>query len=145
MAPNQKADDRDADAGSGDEAVAEDALAREAGHHFADDAHARQNHDVDGRMRVEPEHVLEQDGIAADGGIEDADMEAALQSHQRQRDGDHRRAQHLDQRGGVVGPDEERQAAPGHPGRAHLVDGDDEVQARQNGRKPGDEDAARRP
>jgi hypothetical protein len=47
---------------------------------FADDAHAGQNHDVDRRMRVEPEHVLEQNGIAADGRVEDADVKAALQA-----------------------------------------------------------------
>ncbi len=133
------------EAGAGDEAISEDAFAREAGHQLADHAHARQNHDVDRRMRIEPEHVLEQDGIAADGGIEDADVEAAFQSHQRQRDGHHRRAQHLDQRRGIVGPNEQRQAAPGHPRRAHLVDGDDEVEPCQNGRESSDEHAARRP
>ena len=111
MAPHQEAEDRDGDARDRDERVAEDAFAREAGDHFADHAHAGQNHDVDRRMRVEPEHVLEQNRIAADGGIENADVEAALQADQHERDGDHRRAQHLNQAGGVVAP--RRTAASG--------------------------------
>ncbi len=94
-------------------------------------------------MRIEPEHVLEQDRIAADGGIENADVEGPLQAHQRQRDRDHRRAENLDQRSGVVGPHEQRQPAPGHAGRAHFVHRDDEVQPGQDGRESGDEHADR--
>ena len=64
------------DARKRDEGIAEDAFAREAGDDLADHAHARQNHDVDGRVRVEPEQVLEQDRIAAVGRIENADVQS---------------------------------------------------------------------
>ena len=67
----------------GDESVSEDALAREAGDELADHAHAGQDHDVNGRMRIEPEHVLEQDRIAAERRIENADMQDALHRHQQ--------------------------------------------------------------
>ena len=87
------------------EVVAEDALAREAGDDFADHAHAGQNHDVHGRMRVEPEQMLEQQRIAAQLRIENADVEGALQRHQQQRDRQHRRAQHHDDGGRIVRPD----------------------------------------
>ena len=56
-------------------------------------------------------------------------------------DGQHRRAQDHDEAGGVVRPDEQRQAEPGHPRRAHAVDGDDEVEAGEDRREAGDEDA----
>src|SRR6202030_2222663 len=127
MSPNQEADHRDPDAGGSYEGITEYALTREAGHQFADHSDARQNHDVHGGMRVKPEHVLKQNGIAADGRIENADVEGALQGHQRQRYGDDGRTENLNQRSGVVGPDEQRQTAPGHTGRAHLVNGDDEI------------------
>ncbi len=39
----------------------------------------RQDHDVDGRVRVEPEEVLEQDRVAAERRVEDADVEGALE------------------------------------------------------------------
>src|SRR6202165_4935839 len=38
-------------------------------------------------------------------------------------------------------PDEKWQAGPGHTGRAHRVDGNDEVEARQNRGETVDEDA----
>src|ERR1035438_8777836 len=90
-------------------------------------------------MRVEPEHVLEQDGIATDSGIKNSDMEGAFQAHQRQRDCDYRRTEHLNQGSGVMGPDKQRQPAPGHAGGAHFVNGDDEIESGENGREAGDE------
>ena len=59
VAPDQESDHGDADAGPGDEFVAEDFLARETGDNLAHHAHAGQDHDVDRRVRVEPEQMLE--------------------------------------------------------------------------------------
>ena len=61
-------------------------LAREDRDELADHAHARQDHDVDGRVRVEPEEVLEQHRVAAQRRVEDADAEHALDDQQQQRD-----------------------------------------------------------
>ena len=41
-------------------------------------------------------------------------------------------------------PDEQRQPEPRHPRRAHLVDGDDEIEAGEDRREPRDEGAQRR-
>ena len=49
----------------GDGGVRGGRLARERAHHLADHAHRRQDHDVDRRVRVEPEEVLEEHRIAA--------------------------------------------------------------------------------
>ena len=46
----------------------------------ADHAHGGQNHDVNGRVRIEPEQVLEQNGIAAKARVEDADMQTRSSS-----------------------------------------------------------------
>ena len=107
---------------------------------FALHRHRRQNHDVNRGMRVEPEQMLEQQRIAAAGGIEDAQIESAFEHHQQQRNRQHRRSQQLDDAGGVVRPDEQRQARPGHARRAHAVNGDHEIQAGKDGRESGDED-----
>ena len=64
--------------------------------------------------------MLEEHRIAAQGGVEDADVKDALAEEQQESDGQHRRAQNLDQAGGVVGPDEQRHAEPGHSRRAHA-------------------------
>ena len=48
--------------------------------------------------------MLEQDGVAADSGIENADMQKALKPEQEKRDSDHRSAQDKDDAGGVDSP-----------------------------------------
>ena len=91
-------------------------------------------------MGIEPEQVLEEKRIATEFGIEDAEMQSAFRGHQHDGDGDDRRAQKLNDAGGVVRPDEQRQARPSHPRSTHAMDGDHEVQAGKDGRKSGDED-----
>ncbi len=65
VGPDEEAEDGDGHRGKRDRRVAEDALAAEGRDHFADDAHAGQNHDVDGGVRVEPEQMLEEERVAA--------------------------------------------------------------------------------
>jgi hypothetical protein len=104
--PDQEAEDGDGDRGERDEAIAEDALAGKASNDLADDAHRRQNHDVDGGMGIEPEQVLEEQRIAAEFGIEDAEMQRAFYGDQHDGDGDDGSTENLDDAGGVVRPDE---------------------------------------
>src|ERR1035437_3660066 len=143
MAPDEEAQDRDGHAGKGHNAIAEYGLTGKRADDFADHAHGGQHHDVHGRVRVEPEEVLEEHRVAAAGGVEDAEMQHALQEEQHDSDGQNRGAEHLNQAGGVVRPDEQGHAKPGHAGSAHAVDGDDEVQTDENGREARDEDAER--
>ena len=84
--------------------------------------------------------MLEEQRIAALGGIEYADAEGAFQHYQNDGDSQHRRAQHHENAGRIVRPDEQRQPEPGHARRAHLVDGDDEVQPGKDGAEARDED-----
>ena len=63
---------------------------------------------------------------------------------QHEGDGDDRGSEDLDDAGGVMRPDEQRQARPGHARCAHAVNGDDEVQPGKDGRESGDEDGERR-
>src|SRR5882757_615277 len=141
MRPNEEADDCDGNARTSDEGVAEDGLAREGRNDFADHTHGGKNHDVYGRVRIEPEQMLEEDGIAAESGIEKAQMKHALEAGEQQGDGDNGSAENHDQASGVVSPREQREAEPGHPGGAHGVDGDDEVKAGEDGREAVDKDA----
>ena len=64
-------------------------------------AMAGQHHDVNGRMRVEPEHVLEQHRIAAQRRIEDSDLEDRSTPTISKRDREHRRGQHENHAGRV--------------------------------------------
>ena len=78
MSPNDEAESRDGNRAVGDHLVAEDVLAAEGRDELTDHAHGRQDHDVDRRVRVEPEEVLVEHGIAAQSRVEDADAERAL-------------------------------------------------------------------
>src|SRR5882672_1622160 len=141
VGPNEEADYGDGDTGAGDKRIAKDGLAREGWDDFADDAHGRQNHDVDGGMGVKPEQVLEENRVAAELRIEEAEVKHALHASEQQSDGNYGCAEDENDAGGVLRPDEERQAEPGHARRAHGVDGDDEIQAGENGREAVDENA----
>ena len=102
MRPYQESEDGDGDARHGDKLIAEDAFAREAGNELADHSHGRQDHDVNGRMGVEPEQVLKQERVSAKPGIEDAEVQEAVDSDEHDSDGDHGRAENHDQAGRVV-------------------------------------------
>src|SRR5258707_4166171 len=141
MGPNEEADHGDGDTGASDERVTEDRFAREGGHDLADHTHSRQDHDVDSRMRIKPEQMLEENGIAAERGIEEAEMKHALESGEKQCDGNYRRAKNEDDAGGALRPNEDWQAEPGHAGRTHSVHGDDQIHAGEDRCGTGDEDA----
>ena len=96
MSPYQKSDERNGEAGKRHERVAEYALACVSSNQFAHHTHPRQDHDVNGRMRVEPEQVLEKNGISANGRIENAHVPDSLDSNQYQSDRQNRSGQHHD-------------------------------------------------
>src|SRR5580658_2977297 len=84
--------------------------------------------------------MLEKNRVAAEGRVEKAEVKHALEAGQEERDGDDRSSEDKDDARGVMGPDKERETEPGHPGSAHGVDGNDEIQAGEDGRKTVDED-----
>src|SRR6202022_2888675 len=93
MRPNEETNHGDGDTGAGDEGVAEDGFARKSRDNFADHPHGWQNHDVNSRVRVKPEQVLKEDGVAAKHRIEKPEVEHALEAYEQKCDGDDRRSQ----------------------------------------------------
>ncbi len=142
VGPDREAQQRDRDRAEGDHLVAEDRLAREGRQHFGDDPERRQDHDVDRRVRVEPEHVLPQDRRAAVA----RDRRTARRRCARGRAPAARRPSavvainSISAGGRDLGPDEERHAGEGHPRRAHLQDRDQEVDPGQRRADPDQED-----
>src|SRR5687768_9501539 len=129
VSPNEETENGDRDRRERDELIAKDLLSREVRDQFAYHTHARKDHDVDGRMRIEPEQVLEQNRVAAYGWIEDADPDEPLDREHEYRDRDHRRTEDHHKARSVLCPNEQRQPKPRHPGSTHGVHGDDEVKA----------------
>ena len=143
MSPHQKSEHRDSHAGARDPGVTEDSFARKTGDQFADHAHTGQNHDVNRRMRIKPEHVLEQNWIAAEVRVEDSHAPDSFESDQTERDREHRRRKHHDQTGRVERPNEQRQPKPRQTRRAHLVRRDNEIYPGHDGGKTGHEHTGR--
>ncbi|OIQ64112.1 hypothetical protein GALL_543410 [mine drainage metagenome] len=146
VGPDQAAHTGDRHAGEGDGLVAEDGAPGEGGQDLRDRPHGRQDHDVDGRMGVDPEQVLVKEWIAALGGIADPDAEHPFEDHEDEGDGEDGRGQDLDPGGGVDRPAEERHPEPVHAGGPEPVDGGDEVDAcehRGEAQQEGAEDGQR--
>ena len=127
--------------------IAPDRLARVVGDDFADDAHRRQNQNVNFRMAEEPKQMLPQQRTAAAADVRKlaAHRKAGRQKETRVRDVVHqlhdgggferRKRQQQQERRHELRPDKERQAHPGHARRAQLDDGGDEIhRAQQRGR-----------
>ena len=74
-----------------------------------------------------------QTNCSTQGRIEDSDLEDTLGGQKQHGDPDHRSGQHLDEGGGVKTPQEKRHVEPAHAGGAQLVQGDQEVDAGEDG------------
>ena len=107
--------------GVGNRFVAENRPVREGRNDFGDGAHGRQDHDVDRRMRVDPEKMLIEERIAPLGRIEHSDPEQAFRNDQKQRDPDDGRREQLNPGRSIQRPGKQRHAMPRHAGSAQPV------------------------
>src|SRR5262245_24357465 len=107
MAPHEESNDGNSKARECHEGITENAFAGDTGYHLTNHAHSGKNHDVDSRMGVEPEQMLEQYRIATQIRIKNSQMQSAFKNHQKQCDGNHWRRQDLDQTRGIVRPNEQ--------------------------------------
>ena len=126
--PDREPEDHDRHQREGHHPVAEDRLAGVGRDDLADDPEARQHHDVDGRVRVEPEDVLVHQHVAARRRVEEVGADRAVEQHEELRAGDERRGDHDQQRGREVRPHQQRHAPERHARRAHGDDRDQEVE-----------------
>ena len=81
-------------------------------------------------MGINPEQVLVEERVAALCGVENADAEKPLHDHEEHGDADDRGREDLHPCGGVEAPHRKRHFKEAHAGRAQLMDGGDDVDAR---------------
>ena len=79
--------------------------------------------------------MLEQNRIAPQTGIENADMQSAFDHQQHQRNGNHRGAEYHDEAGRIDTPDKQRHLKPGKARRSHFMDRHHKIQPGQYGGK----------
>ena len=92
-----------------------------------DQAPQRQQQNVDLGVAEEPEQVLEEDGVAAAGRIEEVCAEVAVGEQHGHRTGQHRDRRDEQEGCDQPAPGEERQLHHRHARRAQVEDGDDDV------------------
>jgi hypothetical protein len=130
--PDREAQHHDRHQREGHHPVAEHRFSGVRRDDLADDPEPGQHHDVDGRVRVEPEDVLVHDHVAAGARIEEVRVQGAVEQHEELRPRDERRGDHDEERRREVRPHEQRHAPERHAGRAHRDDRDQEVQGRRD-------------
>jgi hypothetical protein len=92
--PDREAEDEDRHEAQSHQAVAEDRLARESRDHLRGDPEPGQHHDVDGRVRVEPEDVLVGEDVPALLVVEEVRVHHVVEHLHELRAGDERRRDH---------------------------------------------------
>ena len=123
--------------GECNELVTKDALLTIRSDYFVDNAHRGENHDVNRRVRIEPEQVLEQNRISTNLRREDSKAKRTFNDDKRECDSHDRCAKHDNHAGRIHRPCKQRHLEPSHPWRTHLMNRHDEVQARKDGRESG--------
>ncbi len=129
--PDEIRQDGDHHRGVDHRGVAEEALARERRGDFREDAEGRQDQDVDLRMAPDPDEVEVHHRVAAEIVREEVRSHVAVERQQGQDGGQHREGRDDQHVGAERGPAEDRHLHHGHAGGAHLHDGGDEVDARE--------------
>ena len=108
-------------------AMAEQRLAREGRQHVRDHAGGHDHDQHVGAGEEEPGEMLVQERRAALAGVEEDAAVVAVDEQHRQR-GEHHRADRQQQVAADPGrPRQQGHPPPGHPGRAHVVERDHEV------------------
>ena len=132
--PDAEPEERDDRSREDDGGVAEEGLPREGGQDVRDDAHGREDEDVDLRVAEDPEEVLPEQRVRARArGVEEVRAEEAVEQEQGEGDGEGREGEDDEEGDDECHPCEEGHAHEGHARRAHVEDGDDEVEACRRG------------
>ena len=141
VAPHPPAHEADEDPRVHHHRIAEQRLARERRQHLGDDAHRRQDEDVDLGMAEQPEEVLPEQRITPCAHVEEVRAEEPVEGEQHEGHCDHRHREQEQEVHDQGHPREHGHAHEAHPGRAHVDDGDDQVDGARERRDAEDLDA----
>ncbi|MCY1170566.1 hypothetical protein D9M73_106430 [compost metagenome] len=129
--PDEIGEDRDDDRRIDHRGIAEQALAGEGRHHFREHAESGQDEDVHLRVAPDPDEVDVHHRVAAQAVREELHADIAVERQQSEHGGQHREGGDDQGVGAQRGPHEHRHLHQRHARRAHLDDGRDQVDARQ--------------
>ena len=125
--PHAPPHEADEDAREDHRGVAEEGLAAEDRKDLRDDAHGGQDQDVHLRMAEQPEQVLPEERVASGHRVVEGRVPQPVERELEQGDRDDRHGEEQEERGHQGHPHEDGHAHEGHPRRAEVEDGRDEV------------------
>ena len=134
VSPDDERQERDRRCRIDHRAVAKQRLARKGGNDLRNDAEGRQNQNVDFRVTEEPEDMLEHHRIATAGGVKERRIKETVRQQHGHRTGEHRHGGDQQVGGDQPCPYEQRHLHHGHARRAHIDNGDDDVDGTHDGR-----------
>ena len=134
--PHQVGQHGDGNRGVDHRRVAKQTLAAVGGDNFGVHAEQRQDQDVDLGVAPDPDQVHVHHGVAAELGGEEVGAGVAIQAQQGQHGGQHREGGNDQHVGAQGSPGEHGHLHHGHAGCAHLDDGGQQVDARQQRSDP---------
>ena len=137
MQPDQIGQHGDHDRGVNHRGIAEQALAAEGGGDFGKNAERRQDQDVYLRVTPDPDQVDVHHRVTTKRGGKEVRAGVAIERKQHQHRGQHREGGNDQHVGAQRGPHEHWHLHQAHAGRTHLDDGDQQVDARQQGSDTG--------
>ncbi len=95
MTPYNEGNECDPEGRSSNRLVTEDRFTGEHWNDIGDDTHRWKNHDVNRRVRVEPEEMLEQNRVTAEFRIENTDTDGSLKNEKKKGDRQNRSRENL--------------------------------------------------
>ena len=141
VGPHPPAHEADGDPGEHHHRIAEQRFSGKDRQHLGDDAHGREDEDVDLGVAEEPEQVLPQHRVTAQVGVEEVRAEVAVEVQLEQGHGDDRDGEEQQEAHHQVHPHEDRHPHERHARRPQVERGDDEVRRRRQRTDTGDDQA----
>ena len=133
MSPNQVTHKRNGKARHCNGFVPENRPVRKGYNNFGNGSHGRQNHNIDCRMRINPEKMLVQYRVATLGRIKKAYMQHTIGYYHQKGNTYHRGCQQLYPCCTIQRPDKQRHTKESHTRRPHPVNGNNKVKTSKNG------------
>ncbi len=131
--PDNKADAANRDHRISHTQITENRLFRESRNNLGDHAKARQDKNVNFRMREEPEQMLVHNRITTACRVEESGSEITVCQQHGDSTGEYRQRQKQQENRDQNRPDEKRHFVQGHARRTHIENRRDEVNGAENG------------
>ncbi len=129
MSPNEISYKSNSKAGKSNGFIPENRPTCKSWDNFRDNPHCRQNHYINGRMRIYPKQMLKKYWVASHCRVEYTNMEKSFYNNQNDCDSDNRSCNNLNPRCCIQSPNKQRHSKKCHSGRPQSMDSSYKIQS----------------